>query len=315
MSTSNDTTKRCTKCSQEFPRTGEYFYTRKNPRYVGEVSPRCKSCTKQDVRAWNATVKDSDSFKQKNRDYYLKNSNPTFRRESKVIDGKKQCRRCKQWLLNSHDNFSFHPSNEGQTGFICKLCTKQVHISPDGMKYCPQCSTEYPSTREFFYRSQKLGLFGWCKSCTNQKARDARRANPQHFRAQDKKRAEKKRQYRRNNPNKIKALKQRRNARRNGLPANFTDQQWQSAKEWFGNNCAYCGCAAVLCMDHVIPLSNKNSSNPGTVATNIVPACRSCNSSKCDKPISEWLYQNTDRTTADNILSRIAEYFQWVINH
>lgn len=54
--------------------------------------------------------------------------------------------------------------------------------------------------------------------------------------------------------------------------------------EWFDGVCAYCQNPATT-FDHIVPLSRGGLTEPG----NIVPACRSCNSSKRDRLLTEWL--------------------------
>ena len=54
--------------------------------------------------------------------------------------------------------------------------------------------------------------------------------------------------------------------------------------ELFENKCAYCG-GQHETWDHVEPVKRGGQTVPG----NIVPACRSCNSSKNAKPLSDWL--------------------------
>lgn len=51
-----------------------------------------------------------------------------------------------------------------------------------------------------------------------------------------------------------------------------------------GNDCYYCKSKADQ-IDHVIPLVSGGTDD----ITNLVPACRSCNSSKQDMPLAEWL--------------------------
>lgn len=48
--------------------------------------------------------------------------------------------------------------------------------------------------------------------------------------------------------------------------------------------CRYCGSDDDLTCDHVVPLARGG----GNDDENLVAACRSCNSSKCDKLLSEW---------------------------
>jgi len=54
--------------------------------------------------------------------------------------------------------------------------------------------------------------------------------------------------------------------------------------ELFDGECAYCHRPGVT-WDHVIPVSKGGKTEPG----NMVPACRSCNSSKHDADIDVWL--------------------------
>ena len=49
--------------------------------------------------------------------------------------------------------------------------------------------------------------------------------------------------------------------------------------------CVYCGSKDNLTLDHIIPINNNGSHN----VDNLVVACLSCNCSKQDKPLQEWL--------------------------
>ena len=52
----------------------------------------------------------------------------------------------------------------------------------------------------------------------------------------------------------------------------------------FNGECAYCGSKVNLTLDHFIPI-NKGGSD---VQGNLLPACLSCNSSKCNNDAIEW---------------------------
>ena len=57
-------------------------------------------------------------------------------------------------------------------------------------------------------------------------------------------------------------------------------EEWRAMKKAASQRCHYCGSKArPLAMDHVIPLSKGGMHEP----SNIVPACKSCNSRKHDK--------------------------------
>lgn len=60
-----------------------------------------------------------------------------------------------------------------------------------------------------------------------------------------------------------------------------TKEEWKAICDLFQNRCAYCRKQTELHQDHVIPLSKGGPHHPD----NVVPACKSCNSSKNNK---EW---------------------------
>jgi len=66
---------------------------------------------------------------------------------------------------------------------------------------------------------------------------------------------------------------------------------WSDLKEAFNNECAYCGksqdVAGPLQQEHIIPFNCDGEYTLG----NIIPACKSCNTSKGKKNMSEWYAQ------------------------
>ena len=84
-----------------------------------------------------------------------------------------------------------------------------------------------------------------------------------------------------------KVAQQARIALKGGAKNNgFTALQWHDVQERFGGKCAYCG--GVLeesCQDHFVPLSRGGQH----VASNVLPSCRRCNSSKNNTLPWEWL--------------------------
>lgn len=104
-------------------------------------------------------------------------------------------------------------------------------------------------------------------------------------------------------------------ARMWGLEANFTLEDWQRAKDYFGGCCAVCGKPPnefrQIVADHWYPLTRGH----GTVASNIVPLCHvvhrppgepsSCNGSKNAKLPEAWLVQRYGEDEAKVILARL----------
>jgi hypothetical protein len=65
----------------------------------------------------------------------------------------------------------------------------------------------------------------------------------------------------------------------------LSDAQWAALREAWGG-CAYCGAAGPgLQKDCVLALSRGGR----YTLDNIVPACRSCNASKCNDEVTGWL--------------------------
>lgn len=73
-----------------------------------------------------------------------------------------------------------------------------------------------------------------------------------------------------------------RRARLESVGGSFSDSEWKSLLELYGNRCLCCGRIDVpLCADHVVPIA-KGGTN---TIDNIQPLCRSCNSRKHTKVV------------------------------
>jgi 5-methylcytosine-specific restriction endonuclease McrA len=65
----------------------------------------------------------------------------------------------------------------------------------------------------------------------------------------------------------------------------LTDAQWAALKAAWGG-CAYCGgIDAEPQKDCVLPISRGGR----YTLSNVVPACRSCNASKCNLEVTSWM--------------------------
>ena len=65
----------------------------------------------------------------------------------------------------------------------------------------------------------------------------------------------------------------------------LTDGQWTTLQGMWGG-CAYCGATGQpLQRDCVLPISRGGR----YTIDNVVPACRSCNTSKCNTEVTSWL--------------------------
>ena len=64
----------------------------------------------------------------------------------------------------------------------------------------------------------------------------------------------------------------------------LTEAQWEALQDAWGG-CAYCGAAGALQKNCLLPISRGGR----YTLSNVVPACRSCNASKCNTELTTWL--------------------------
>ncbi len=209
-------------------------------------------------------------------------------------------------------------------------------------KVCSVCGTEYPATREHFYprKEARDGLRKDCRKCFDAKQnewkarnadkvkemgraktaryrernRDKVLANTREWKAANK---DKIRAHRETNREKYAIYDQRRRQRVAGRLDDLTPDQWQSAIDFFGGCCAYCGrppdLFRVLCVEHYIPISSPDC--PGTTATNCLPVCSGldgCNNKKHNKNPETWILRTFGKGKGAKILKQVREYFDSV---
>ena len=95
---------------------------------------------------------------------------------------------------------------------------------------------------------------------------------------------EQKKQYCKLHPTFRRMMWQRREAKKRLLPNTLTIKQWENIKASFDNKCAYCGKEKPLAQEHFLALSSGGE----YTVNNIIPSCKSCNSSKCNKDFFQW---------------------------
>jgi len=82
------------------------------------------------------------------------------------------------------------------------------------------------------------------------------------------------------------AAAKRRKRRMDRVEHDLTAEQWTALKDAWGGGCAYCGAVGKpLQRDCVQALSRGGR----YTLDNIVPACTSCNTSKCNDEVTGWL--------------------------
>lgn len=188
------------------------------------------------------------------------------------------------------------------------------------MKHCSKCG-ELKPLNEYYKRKASLdGYHRQCKKCiiaqvskhyfdnpepAKQRSKKWRLDNPDWTKANNKNwrennleyskarnhkwREDNKEQHRANSREWAKNNKEKRKAanykRRAALEQNgifkISNKEWQKI---YDSECVYCGSRDMVQADHVIPVTRGGRHSIG----NLVPACRSCNTSKNSKTITEW---------------------------
>ena len=96
-------------------------------------------------------------------------------------------------------------------------------------------------------------------------------------------------------------------AKKKQLLNNFTKEQWIFCKEYFNQECAYCGEKKKLAQEHFLALNNNGT----YTVDNILPSCTSCNSSKTTHKFYDW-YPKYAHYSKERV-TKIERYFKFVI--
>ena len=99
-----------------------------------------------------------------------------------------------------------------------------------------------------------------------------------------KKEIKKQKAYTREHLEEFRVYNHNRRSLKQKLQSTFTVKQWEQVKLYFSNHCAYCGKEDILHQEHFVSLSKGGE----YTHNNIIPACKSCNSSKRDRDFFEW---------------------------
>ena len=233
----------------------------------------------------------------------------------------KICKDCKRELPLNKNYFYVH--NKYKDGFEirCRECCGSKFLkTKEGYKICSTCRNELPATKEYFNVS-KMGKYGFssnCKICAAEATRIWKQENSEQakqsnnkWKAENKehiikyrednkekskeynkvyyiqnkiKRNENAKQWRLRNPEKKKIIDQNRRSRKRQLIATLTESQWENIKKYFNYTCVYCGEEKPLTQDHFIPVTKGGE----YTHNNIIPSCKSCNSSKGNKDFFNW---------------------------
>ena len=160
-------------------------------------------------------------------------------------------------------------------------------------KQCSKCRGIKPVEEFSHNKNRPSGLRTCCKICDAEVYKKYHKAHTterhEHNREWQIKYPEYQKEYQIAHPDKIAEWTERRRAlKANARGDGVTARQWRNMQEDYNYLCAYCNQKKPLAMDHIVPLSKGGKHD----IENMVPACKSCNSSKNDTSLLIFLYRN-----------------------
>lgn len=165
-------------------------------------------------------------------------------------------------------------------GYNCKDAYEvyEIYLNSQKTKVCRKCGESKPETEEYFNKNKNgKGWVIYCKECQAENEK-------QYISEGLKKRRDNQRNFRKNNRDRVIGYSQKYRSKRKELLATLTTEQWEDIKNTFDNRCCYCGKERPLAQEHFVAQSKGGE----YTLDNIVPSCKSCNSSKGDKDFFEW---------------------------
>lgn len=267
-------TKRCTKCGQEFPATREYFVARSSSS--DGLDSWCKACK------CNHAKKRYDENPEHGR---------AIQRKWRANNVEKARKASQEW----RDKY---PERQKDSKRRHREKNREEILRKDRernrkMREKPEFRAKKKES-DRRYREKNIEK-------DRQHSREYRKNNPERVKAGIRK-------WYAENPERAMLLKQRRFARKRGLPDTLTIEQWTEAVKHWNDCCAYCGEKPdKLTLDHYIPLAHPHC--PGTIAQNCIPACLTCNSSKNDVDAIYWMMWRFNQEHARIVAASIQTYF------
>ena len=189
-------------------------------------------------------------------------------------------------MVRQRDREYYHKNKESQKGHYKKYYEKNKEIlnekKKEYRKNNPEKIKEY--TKKYYSENQKTLQEKSLKYYYDNKEKENKKSLKYYYNHQERLQANH-RVWTKLNPDKVKLHHQKRAALKKSLPATLTEKQWNKIKEHFQGQCCYCGKESdELQQEHYVPLSKGGE----YTKNNILPACKSCNTSKKDKSFNIW---------------------------
>jgi len=252
-------TKICTKCGEELPTN---MFGKDNAK-KDKLQCSCKNCKKKyNVKNKENIAKRAKKYREDNKEFIAKIAKKYYKNNKMVIAGNKK---------------EYRKYNKEHIAEYQKQYSKD---NKESLKKYYEANKENIAKRAKKYRLENIEIMTKREKKNRQKNKESRKIYA--------------RKYQIEHREVVNRISQRRRAKERQVARTLTIQQWEDTKLHFNNKCAYCGEEKPLAQEHFIPLSKGGD----YTAKNVIPSCKSCNSSKGNREFSIWFvkqkfYSNT----------------------
>ena len=179
---------------------------------------------------------------------------------------------------------------------VCKKCQKTCLVTDfyKGQSQCKTCAKEYAkeyakawakaNPEKYKQRWQKQNKKRWVEQKKDQEYMTKKAV---YFKANSAKRTATAKAWNEANRERftlhVANAKIKRRLAQEARTFKILDKEY---KRLYNSPCAFCGATEKITMDHIIPISRSGNHSIG----NLQPLCRSCNSSKKSRLVSEYKY-------------------------
>lgn len=258
----------CSKCKRELLATPKYFH-RASANKDG-FKNICKACIAKDSKKYYENNK--EKIQEYKKQYRTNNKEKIAAQNKKYYEKNKEkvLATNKEWAEKNKDKMDFYKKKYYLEN-LEQIRERNKVYREENKEYLLKEKRKYHwENREEILRKRKMYYV----------------ENKEKFQEYSKK-------YNKENRELLNTIMQKRRAKIKKLPNDFKVKDWENVKLYFDNSCAYCGMTEKehikkfneqLHQEHFIPVSKGG----GYTIDNIIPACRSCNSSKGEKDFKVW---------------------------
>lgn len=312
--------KMCIKCGEEKPLTNEYWHSKKKSKdgYRNE----CKACMKGYQAKYYRENKEKICKARKER--YGENKEKELERNKCYYEANKEEILEKQKIYYESNKEKiieyqkgYYEANKTEIAKRQKQYNEanSEYILDYQKRYYKENKEEISKRHNQYYHENKDKLSEIAREYYKKNREEILNKQKQYYKVNRKVISIKRSKYVKANRERYRQHWHNYIAKKKQLLNTLTINEWNEIKKHFDNNCAYCGMTEdehyniygeQLHQDHFKPISKGGAYE----MSNIIPSCRSCNSSKHNNPFEEWYpsYEHYNKTRESEILKYIKSF-------